>query len=82
MTSGQFRYAEMIAIRLAVEILAGHSRHQPCGYATLRAAAHLGAINTTNRQTALSSLVALLQLQSGASYRPTGTVTRALAARP
>ena len=33
-TAGQRRYAEMIAIRLAVEILAGQSRCQPCGDAT------------------------------------------------
>jgi hypothetical protein len=81
-TAGQRRYAEMIAIRLAVEILAGQSRCQPAGYSTLRAAKHLGAIATTNRSVALSSLVALLVLQPGARYRPTATVTRALAARP
>ena len=87
MTAGQRRYAEMIAIRLAVEILAGQCRSQPCGYSTVRAAKHLGAIATTNRSVALSSLVALLTLQPGPRYRPTATVTRALhsqalAARP
>ena len=87
MTAGQRRYAEMIAIRLAVEILAGQPRSQPAGDAHLRAAVHLGATATTNRLVALASLVALLVLQPGPRYRPTGTVTRALhsqalAARP
>ena len=78
MTAGQRRYAEMIAIRLAVEILAGQYRSEPCGYATLRAAKNLGAIPTTDRLVALASLVALLTLQPGPRYRPTPTVTRAL----
>jgi hypothetical protein len=86
-TAGQRRYAEMIAIRLAVEILAGQSRCQPAGDSTLRAAVHLGATATNDRLVALSSLVALLALQPGPRYRPTATVTRALrsqalAARP
>jgi hypothetical protein len=76
----------MIAIRLAVEILAGQYRSEPCGNAILRAAKNLGAIPTTNRSVALASLVALLTLQPGPRYRPTPTVTRALhqalAARP
>ena len=82
MTAGQRRYAEMIAIRLAVEILAGQSRCQPFGDAHLRAAVHLGATATNDRLVALASLVALLALQPGARYRPTPTVTRSLAARP
>ena len=49
MTAGQRRYAEMIAIRLAVEILAGQSRCQPFGDAHLRAAKHLGATATNDR---------------------------------
>jgi hypothetical protein len=81
-TGGQRRYAETIAIRLAVEILAGQYRREPCGYATLRAAKNLGAIPTTDRLVALGSLVALLTLQPGPRYRPTGTVIRALDARP
>jgi hypothetical protein len=79
-TAGQRRYAEMIAIRLAVEITAGQSRSQPAGDSTLRAAIHLGATATNDRLVALTSLVALLKLQHGARYRPTPTVTRALAA--
>ena len=87
MTAGQRRYAEMIAIRLAVEILAGQPRSQPAGDAHLRAAVHLGATATNDRLVALASLVALLVLQPGSRYRPTPTVTRALhsqalAARP
>jgi hypothetical protein len=35
MTAGQRRYAEMIAIRLAVEITAGQSRCKPFGDAHL-----------------------------------------------
>ena len=81
MTAGQRRYAEMIAIRLAVEILAGQSRCQPFGDAHLRAAVHLGATATNDRLVALTSLVRLLTLWSGTGYRPTPTVTRALAAR-
>jgi hypothetical protein len=86
-TAGQRRYAEMIAMRLAVEILAGQSRSQPAGDSTLRAAVHLGATATNDRLVALGSLVALLALQPGPRYRPTATVTRALhsqalAARP
>ena len=81
MTAGKFRYAEMIAIRLAVEILAGHSRASPAG--TPPCAPPLtSARSTPPTGTTASSLVALLQLQSGAFYRPNGTVTRALAARP
>ena len=87
MTAGQRRYAEMIAIRLAVEILAGQPRSQPAGDAHLCAAVHLGATATNDRLVALASLVALLALQPGPRYRPTATVTRALhgqalAARP
>ena len=82
MTASQRRYAEMIAIRLAVEILAGQYRSEPCGYATLHAAKNLGATATNDRLVALSSLVALLALQPGLRYRPTATVTRALVARP
>ena len=81
MTGGQRRYAEMIAIRLAVEITAGQSRCQPAGDSTLRAAIHLGATATNDRRVALTSLVALLAIQPGVRYRPTATVTRALAAR-
>ena len=82
MTAGQRRYAEMIAIRLAVEITAGQSRSQPAGDSTLRAAIHLGATATNDRQVALTSLVRLLALWSGARYRPTGTILRALHAHP
>ena len=81
MTPGQRRYAEMIAIRLAVEVLAGPPPGPYRADSNLIAARHLGAGAGASRREVLSSLVALIALQPGALYRPTGTVTRALATR-
>ena len=84
MTPGQRRYAEMIAIRLAVEVLAGPPPAPYRGDSHLIAARHLGARHLgagVSRRDVLASLVTLLTLQPGARYRPTGTVTRALDTR-
>jgi hypothetical protein len=80
-TPGQRRFGEMIAIRLAVEVLAGPP---PAPYrrdSHLIAARHLGATSGTSKHDTLACLVALLRLQPGGHYRPTATVTRALAHR-
>ena len=81
MPPGQRRFAEMIAIRLAVEVLAGPPPAPYRGDSHLIAARHLGAISGTSKRDVLGCLVALLRLQPGGRYHPTATVTRALTAR-
>ncbi|GEL18618.1 hypothetical protein [Pseudonocardia asaccharolytica] len=77
MTAGQRRYAEKIAIRLAVEILTGQRHHGHHSY--LIAARYLGSCHGPHKRDVLTSLVRLLALQHPGRYRPTGTIRRALA---
>lgn len=81
--TGRFpmRYAETVAIRLAVEVLTGmqhpgarHPMESP--YST--AAWHLGA-RGRGRRRVLRDLVAIMSLHG---YQPIGTIRRALHSRP
>ena len=84
MTAGQLRYAEQVAIRLAVEVITGlphpdyDRKINPDLSPYTRAARHLGAHGAW-RGEVLRDLVSILTLYG---YRPTLTVRRAMTIPP